>query len=231
MMKLFLPKHLVAAVVPAFNESANIEKVVRGVSSFATVLVVDDGSSDGTAMLARGAGAQVVVHASNQGYDRALESGLFSALDLGFEYAITIDGDGQHLPETLELFKEQLASGADLVVGVRDKSQRFSEVIFSIVSSRLWGIRDPLCGMKGYRLLLVSQAGHFDSYGSIGTELALRAAKSGYLIKEVPVPTRERSGTSRFGVGMRANLKILRALILGLFASKIDRKKPLINGQ
>jgi glycosyltransferase involved in cell wall biosynthesis len=230
MIKSLLPKHLVAAVIPAFNESGSIEKVVRGVSLYATVLVVDDGSSDGTAVLARSAGALVVIHDSNQGYDRALESGLFRALALGFDYAITMDGDGQHLPETLELFKEQFLSGADLVVGVRDRNQRFAESIFSIVSRSLWGIRDPLCGMKGYRLLLLAQAGHFDSYGSIGTELALRAAKSGYMIKEVPVPTRARTGISRFGVGMRANLKILRALILGLFASKIDRILPPING-
>lgn len=215
-----LARNLVVAVIPAFNESASIEKVVRGVMPYAQVLVVDDGSSDQTAMLARNAGAEVVIHSKNKGYDKALEAGLFRALELGFDYAITIDGDGQHMPATLELFKRKLAIGADLVVGVRDRRQRITEAVFSLVSRLLWGVSDPLCGMKGYRLELLAQIGHFDSYESIGTEFTLRAARSGSWIEQVPVNTRERIGSSRFGTGFHANFKIARALALGLFKAR-----------
>jgi glycosyltransferase involved in cell wall biosynthesis len=210
----------VVAVIPAFNESASIEQVVRGVMPYAQVLVVDDGSSDQTAVLARNAGADVVIHSINKGYDKALEAGLFRAIELGFDYAITIDGDGQHIPATLELFKQKLSMGADLVIGVRDRHQRISEAIFSMISRLLWGVCDPLCGMKGYRLRLLAQIGHFDSYGSIGTEFTLRAARAGSRIEQVPVPTRERTGSSRFGTGFHANFKIARALLLGLFRAK-----------
>lgn len=212
--------HAVAAVIPALNEEAAIERVVRAVAPYARPLVVDDGSSDRTALVARNAGAEVVVHPYNKGYDAALETGLFHAIELGYAYAITLDGDGQHMPATLELFKDRLADGADLVVGVRDRHQRFAETLFALVGRYFWGVKDPLCGMKGYRLELLTKIGHFDSYQSIGTEFTLRAARSAYRIDQVPVVTRERVGSSRFGGGFMANWKILRALILGLVMAR-----------
>ncbi len=211
-----LASEVVAAIIPALNEAGAIERVVRAVGPYARPLVVDDGSSDQTALLARSAGAEVVVHPTNRGYDAALETGLFRAIELGFAYAITMDGDGQHVPATLDLFKQKLAGGADLVVGVRDRHQRFAESLFALLGWWMWGVKDPLCGMKAYRLELLARAGHFDSYQSIGTEFTLRAARSTCRIEQVPVPTRDRVGASRFGAGLRANWKIMRAMVLGL---------------
>ncbi len=215
-----LDARAVAAVIPAFNEGAAIGQVVQALQPYARAIVVDDGSSDETALVARRAGAEVVSHAVNQGYDRALETGLRKAIELGFEFAVTMDGDGQHYPDTLRLFMDELLRGADLVVGVRDRRQRFAESLFCVVSQALWKIKDPLCGMKGYRLSLVSRAGQFDSYTSIGTELTLRAARSQCRITQIPIRTRERSGTSRFGAGFRANWRILRAMAIGLIIAK-----------
>jgi glycosyltransferase involved in cell wall biosynthesis len=205
-----------AVVIPALNEEASIERVVRAVIPYAAPIVVDDGSSDHTAKIALNAGAIVIIHGRNMGYDAALESGLFRSIELGYDYAITMDGDGQHTPETLELFKQKFAEGADLVIGVRDKHQRFAETIFALVGRYLWGVKDPLCGMKGYRLKLLSKVGHFDSYKSIGTEFTLRAAQAGYRIEQFPIITCTRGGSSRFGAGMIANWKILRSLACGL---------------
>lgn len=215
-----LPVGAVAAVIPALNEGASIERVVQALQPYARAIVVDDGSSDETALIARRAGAEVVSHAVNLGYDRALESGLRKAIELGFEFAVTMDGDGQHYPDTLRHFIDELLRGADVVVGVRDRRQRFAESLFCMVSQALWQIKDPLCGMKGYRLSLVSRAGQIDSYTSIGTELTLRAARSQCRIAQVPVPTEERSGVSRFGAGLKANWRILRALGIGLMMAK-----------
>jgi glycosyltransferase involved in cell wall biosynthesis len=206
--------------MPALNEGADIQRVVKEILPFAQPIVVDDGSTDNTAELARRAGALVVKHDHGKGYDAALESGLFYALDAGYEYAVTMDADGQHSPEELEIFRTKLAAGADLVVGQRDRWQRRSEALFSRVSSLLWGVHDPLCGMKGYRLERLRQIGHFDSYRSIGTEFTVRAARSKWCIAQVPVPTRARIGSSRFGSGLRANWRIVRALILGLFLAR-----------
>ena len=211
---------LIAAVVPAFNEEISIASVVLAVKHYALPIVIDDGSYDETVRLATQAGALVVSHPHNQGYDAALQTGLFKAIELGCTFAITLDADGQHNPAEIESFKAALLQGADLVIGVRDRRQRFSESLFAITGRILWSVADPLCGMKGYRLSHLKRLGHFDSYTSIGTEFTLRCARSHLRIDSVPVLTRDRAGVTRFGAGLKANYRILRALVLGILKAK-----------
>jgi len=208
-------------VIPAYNEELSIQRVVKNILKYTRVIVVDDGSNDKTAAIAKNEGCEVVIHNFNKGYDQAITSGMQKALELGFDYAITMDADGQHNPDTITSFINEFDKGADLVIGIRNKRQRIAESIFAKVSRMLWGIKDPLCGMKGYRLSLVKLAGKFDSYGSIGTELTIRAAKAGFKIHQVPVDMFERKGAPRFGNGIRPNLKIMRALFYALINSPL----------
>jgi len=209
-----------AIVIPAFNESKSIAEVVKGLSIYGVPIVVNDGSADNTEQLARKAGATVVSHESNSGYDKALASGLSKAIAEGFDYAITADGDGQHQPKNIETVLFELSDGADLVVGIRSNFQRLSEALFSILANRLWGISDPLCGMKGYRLSKLRSIDSLHSYPSIGTELLIRAVRSEWCIKQIFVITRDRKDQSRFGSGFYANWLILRAMLLGIFRAK-----------
>lgn len=203
-------------VIPAINEAATIGDVVRSASRYGRVVVVDDGSTDTTGDEAARAGAEVVRHARNRGYDEALNSGFVRAAAIGGEYVLTLDADGQHDPERIASFTDALDAGAHLVAGIRDRRQRFGESLFGWVAWLRWGIRDPLCGMKGYRLELWRELGHFDSYGSIGTELALFAAVTKRPVAQVAVPTRDRADAPRFGRRFSANRRILRALVLGM---------------
>jgi glycosyltransferase involved in cell wall biosynthesis len=209
-----------AAIIPALNESKNIELVVRLACSRAQAIVIDDGSSDDTAERARRAGAYVVIHRFNKGYDAALETGIRTAIDQGFIYAVTIDADGQHDPSLLDRFGEELEAGAHMVIGERDFTQRWSETIFSRVSRHLWKVNDPLCGMKGYNLRILSNTKKINTYDSIGTELIIRGIKAGLKIKQIPVHTSPREGDSRFGSGINANLKIIKSLIYGLYSAE-----------
>jgi len=210
----------VAIVIPAFNEEEAISAVVLGISAYGTAVVVNDGSTDNTEQVARAAGALVVSHSVNRGYDNALATGLGKAVAEQFDFAITLDGDGQHEPLLIESFLFELMDGADLVIGIRDRYQRVSETIFAKIAKILWGITDPLCGMKGYRLSKLKGIDSMCSYPSIGTELAIRAVRSGWNIRQVAVKTRERNGKSRFGAGLYANWLILRAMFLGLLRAK-----------
>ena len=91
-----------AAVIPCLNESASISALVAAVRGrLSSVLVVDDGSADATAQLAENAGAVVLRHAKNFGKGATLQTGLTHALKSGFEWVVTLDGDGQHAPEDL----------------------------------------------------------------------------------------------------------------------------------
>ncbi len=210
----------VALVLPALNEAKSIAAVVAAVAPYGQAIVVDDGSTDETGNLARAAGALVVRHEVNRGYDQALASGIAFAIKGGADFAITMDADGQHQPRILADFLEKLEDGADIVIGKRDRHQRFSESVFSAVASFLWGVSDPLCGMKGYRLARLRDLPSLCTYPSIGTELAIRTLRSGYRVDQVPVMTLDRQGASRFGRGLRANYLILRAMFTGMLAAR-----------
>ncbi len=206
----------VGIIIPALNEEGSIAKVVISVSKYGVPIVVDDGSTDQTRVKAIESGAVVFSHERNKGYDSALNSGFAVAHKMGMNYAITIDADGQHNTAMLEKYIFELSTNADVVAGSLDKFQRISEKVFSKISKKLWHISDPLCGMKGYRMSLYVERGAFDTYGSVGTELAIYAASKGKVVKELQIITRERIGASRFGGTLKANAKILMSLIRGL---------------
>lgn len=214
--------HRVGIVIPALNEEASIGRVVETCLGHGTPIVVDDGSIDDTVKISKAAGAEVVSHPTNRGYDAALCSGFEKASTLQCDYVITIDADGQHDPGLLFKFTDALFEGADVVVGIRDRQPRISESVFAYLTKMKYGIADPLCGLKGYRIGVYRALGHFDSYNSIGTELLLFASRSGFRIEQVPILTELRQGAPRFAGTFGANYKILRALMLGFL--KVQKK-------
>ncbi len=202
-----------AVIIPAYNEAAAIGGVVQGALAQGAdlVVVVDDGSRDATADAAERAGAQVVRQA-NGGYDAALNAGFAAAAGLGADQLVTMDADGQHDPSLLPRFRQLLDEGAWLVAGERPACARWAERIYALVARR-WGLRDPLCGMKGYRIGLWRELGCFDAVRSIGSQLAVHAARRGKPISRLPITIRPRQdGETRFGGGWRANRRILGAM-------------------
>lgn len=108
-------------IVPAFNEAAKITSVLEGLRvTFNNVVVVDDGSSDGTEGVARDARASVLRHRVNLGQGAALQTGFEFALQQGAEIVATFDADGQHRVEDLQRLVEKLGSSTyDVVLGSR----------------------------------------------------------------------------------------------------------------
>ena len=131
----------------------------------------------------------------------------------GFKYIITFDADDQHDPKIITNFIDSLKNGSKIVCGIRNRKQRFAENIFSLYTNFRWGIKDPLCGMKGYSINLYQELGHFDSYKSIGTELMLFALGQKYNFDQIPFAVKERKDYSRFGFSLKVNLKIIFSLL------------------
>ncbi len=207
----------VGIVVPALNEAGTIAGVVQRIKHYGCAIVVDDGSTDKTAELARKAGADVVSHTVNQGYEGALNTGFARAAALGCTYIITIDADGQHNPAQLTQMIALLEEGNELVLGVRDRFARIGETIFARCANFLWGVADPMCGMKGYATSLYIRAGRFDRYKLIGSELAVRSIVAGCPTAKMDIIVRDRLDAPRFGRLLSANWRILRAMFILMF--------------
>ncbi len=205
-----------AIVIPAFNEAGRIEATVRSAKPYGTPLVIDDGSTDNTADLAKAAGADVIRLSPNQGYDQALNAGFKAAAERDFDCVITFDADGQHPEQALTRVHQHLKTGCELVVGKRHKKARWSEKLFGLYTRVRFGVSDPLCGMKGYQLALFNRYKVFDSYGSTGTELMLRGLKAGSPMAEVEIRVHEREDQPRFGSFIKANVKIVRSMVRSL---------------
>ncbi|MFP4642041.1 MAG: glycosyltransferase family 2 protein [Chloroflexota bacterium] len=127
----------VIAAIPCFNTRESIAGIVAGAKKHVDeVIVIDDGSHDGTAEAAEAAGAVVANHITNRGYGHAIRSCIRAARDNGADILITLDGDGQHNPDEIPQLLEPILNGeADLVIGSRFLAQSRVESRESTVNS------------------------------------------------------------------------------------------------
>jgi glycosyltransferase involved in cell wall biosynthesis len=193
----------VVAIVPAYEAARTVGAVVAGLTTrFAaavgdgSVIVVDDGSTDATGSIAGSAGAEVLRHPTNRGKGAALRTGLEHARALGARMAVTVDADGQHLPEEALRLAEHDAPDDALVLGVRDlvlagapKPNQFSNGISNYFLSLFTGraLHDTQCGLRRYPVAETLALGPRDDGYAFEAECVLRAARAGLRIVEVPV--------------------------------------------
>ena len=188
----------VAAVIPAFNEARSIGDVVTGVrGAVDRVVVVDDGSSDGTAERARAAGAEVMVHAANRGKGTAVRTGLARVFEGDFTHVLLLDADMQHLPqEAAALIAEAGRSGADVVVGERrfDRARMpAARYHANRIGSRAlsWfvgaAVQDTQCGFRIFRVDALRPLTLTASGYEIETEMLIKVRRRGGRVAGVPV--------------------------------------------
>ncbi len=186
------------ALIPAFNEARYIADVVKGAKQHVeTVVVIDDGSGDETAQVARAAGATCLQSPRNCGMASALRAGIEFARAQNFTHAITLDGDGQHLPEDIPvMLRVAEESGADLVIGARffdralmPRARYYSNTIGSRIASLLVGreIRDSQSGFRLFRLDKLSGTKLRSRFYELEMEILIKMARSGCTIAHAPI--------------------------------------------
>ncbi len=204
------PDLLVA--IPAYNEANSIEAVVTGAREYADdVVVIDDGSADDTAAVAKRAGATVVQHPRNRGYGAALASAFAVARRDHAAKLVILDGDGQHRTSDItRLVDRQAATGCDLVIGSRLADggdtdmplyRRFGLGVINVLTNasmlgtdRPFGwIRDTQSGFRLYTEPVIESLASDPTIGRdmhASTDILYHAAREGYTVEEVGVSIR-----------------------------------------
>ena len=222
------------AIVPAFNEEASVASVIaeiRDADPRFEILVVDDGSTDGTRELAS-AGAHVVSLPFNLGIGAAVQAGFEYARRRGYDLAVQLDGDGQHDPAFLAaLLAPVVAGDVDIAIGTRFAAERhyrpsfarrlgiglFARVVSTIVRQR---VTDTTSGFRALnrRGIRLFAADYPHDYPEV--EATVLARRHGLRLAEVPVRMRYRTeGCSSITAARSAYylVKVSLALMIGLF--------------
>ena len=185
-------------VIPVFNHAATVGDVVRGALEHAhTVIVCDDGSTDGSGAAAQGAGAQLLTHPVNQGKGAALRTLLAEAHRKGFRYAVSLDADGQHFPKDIAAIVEVAKKDpGSLVIGARDLAAAGApgSSQFGRKFSNFWvwfesgqRVDDSQSGFRAYplpeTLALMGSRSRYD----FEVEVLLRASWAGLTLRSTPI--------------------------------------------
>jgi dolichol-phosphate mannosyltransferase len=222
-------------IIPTYNEKGNIENITRKVMSLAgyfNLIIIDDGSPDGTADIVKTLMKEfdgrlfIIERSGKQGLGTAYIAGFRWALEHGYEYIFEMDADFSHNPDDLTRLKAACVNGADLAVGSRyvkggsiakwDKKRVLMSYFASLyVRMVLWmNVKDTTAGFKCYRRRVL-EAIHFDDIHFIGyafqIEMKYRTYKKGFKIVEVPITFTDRE----IGVSKMSG-KIFKEAIFGV---------------
>jgi glycosyltransferase involved in cell wall biosynthesis len=200
----------IAVVVPAYQAQATIASVVartfRAVPA-AYVIVVDDGSSDGTGDVGRRTGALVLSNPTNRGKGAALRAGAARALEDGASVVVTLDADGQHPPEDIPRLMVPITQGkADLVLGARPRSgsMPWSRRLTNWLSARLatriggQGVSDAQTGYRAFTRAVAERVRPTEARYDYETAFLLGALEAGFRVASVPIPTIYADARSHF---------------------------------
>jgi len=196
----------VTVIIPAYNEEKTIGDIVKELKQHGyDVLVIDDGSVDHTAKVAREAGAKVIRHSRNRGYLEALRTGF---KEVSGDIIITMDADGQHQVKDIPKLIEPILEGeADLVMGVRNKLSLSEKLITKITNLKV-KVSDASTGFRALKRKFASKM-KLRGICTCGT-FVLEAYKLGAKVAEVRIKSRKR----RFGKSKIRKRHAIQALIV-----------------
>ena len=224
------------AIVPALNEEHTVPLVIDELRAFdpgLDVVVIDDGSSDGTADAAAAKGAYVLRLPFNLGIGGAVQTGFKFAFEHDYDIAVRVDGDGQHDPAQLaRILAPVLHGDADIVVGSRfaaeeggyrsSRSRRVGIRILASVVSRIVGQRvtDTTSGFQALNRQGIALFAHDYPHDYPEVEATVMVFRHRLRLQEVPVSMRERGGGQSSITALRSiyyMVKVLLAIFVGLF--------------
>jgi len=191
----------VVVVIPAYQAAATIRDVITRTQAAvppAQIIVVDDGSSDGTGDEGRGTGVTLITHPRNRGKGAALRTGIRQATARGASVVVTIDADAQHPPEEIPRLLQPILEGrSDLVLGARKRDQampisrRFTNWLSATLASRIGGqpVRDAQTGFRAFTRAVTERVQPAGDRYEYEANFLLDALRGGFRVVSIDVPT------------------------------------------
>jgi len=203
----------IVITIPAYNEEKSIVNVIKDIKDVldytkykCKILVIDDGSKDKTAHLAKSSGAVVYSHPKNYGLAETFKTEMKQALKLDADIIVHIDADGQYLAKEIPKLIKEVENGYDLVLGSRFKGKiehmslikRIGNIAFSKVISQLTGLKisDGQTGFRAFTKQVAKEISIISTH-TYTQEQIIKAVNQKFKIKEVPIYFAKRSGKSR----------------------------------
>jgi len=218
-----LPKHNIVILIPCYNEEKTIKKVFKKTSKFATVLIIDDGSTDSTKKILSENKINFIRNKKNFGYEKSLIIGFNHILKFykNCSYILTLDADGEllskNIPKVINMMKKK---NPDILIGHRSKFNRFSEDILNIIFNYKFQINDPISGLKMYKIKVLKKLKNKISINLFLVDIIVKAVNLKYSIKNIKIKVKKRKDSSRVGNFLKSNLKIL-MIVFSVILSKI----------
>lgn len=214
----------VVAVIPAYNESKTIAEVLSHTRRFVDgMIVVDDGSTDRTAEIARVHRALVVSHVINRGLGAAIGTGFEMAKRAGADVVITLDADGQHDPSEVPVLVKAIEKGADVVIGSRMLTRKsmpwerqVANVLGNLVTFFLFGasVSDSQSGFRAFSAYALRHIEIKTNHMEVSSELIAEAKRHKLKLVEVPVKAIYTDYSLSKGQNLAVGLKTLVKLVM-----------------
>jgi len=214
-----------SVVIPAYNESANIGRVIQGIKKYTrNIIVIDDGSKDETLKIALQNGAKVYSHLINRGLGGALGTGIKAALLDNADIIITLDADGQHDPQEIpKLIKPIVEGKADIVIGSRflikqsmPFLRRIGNPFFNFITFLLFGVwsTDSQSGLRAFNKKTVADWEIFTGGMEISSKIIKEVKSHRLRLKEVPIKATYTAYSLSKGQGLSVGFKTLIKLLI-----------------
>jgi glycosyltransferase involved in cell wall biosynthesis len=218
----------IAALIPAYNARDTIGPVVSGAKRHVGyVLVIDDGSDDGTGKIASDAGATVIRHMNNRGKGEALKTGFRFLVARGFDAVLTLDADGQHDPDDIPALLSRFKEGAaGIVIGTRmaerakiPRYRLIPNLVGNFFLSRASGqpVADSQCGMRVYLAQVLREVSFESSRFDAEAEILIKAGRGGFTFAFVPISAIYREGATSHFIPVKDTYLICLVYLKSLF--------------
>ena len=207
----------IIVLIPCFNEKKSLLKILKKIKDH--VLVMDDCSTDGTLDIIKNMNKKnlkIISNKKNYGYEKNLIKGFQKISKNDYEYVITFDADGEHDTRDIQKVKKYLLNNnVDMLIGVRNKKNRFVEKIISLFFKFFLGIDDPLSGFKAYKIKKLKKIIYEVKDNFFLVDIIKIFKKNKHHIKTININSKiSKNRRARVGNNFFVNLKILRCISL-----------------